>query len=197
MHNEKLQIADTSFKTHEQQNIFEQPISQLFYEQYSLLTVETSQNILKSIQQEHRFRKLNTLTVNETQLKTKQFPFNIVHLITLIHSTFCFLQQAKLQFLIVKRNSSSYKQMVYKFFQGKSPLSKSNFQIFNYNCRPFELPPKRLAFQFPNASYPFIFSAHAHDWLSNCRTFQSCSFVTIHFVFSSVFPSCDPSCFRL
>ena len=40
MHNEKLQIDDTSFKTHEQLQIFEQPISQLFYEQHSLFTVE-------------------------------------------------------------------------------------------------------------------------------------------------------------
>ena len=71
MHNEKLHIADTSFKTHEKLQIFEQPVSQLFYEQHSLLTVEASQNILKSIQQEHRFRKLNALTINETQLKTK------------------------------------------------------------------------------------------------------------------------------
>ena len=40
MHNEKLQIADTSFKTHEQLQIFEQPVSQFFYEQHSSLTVE-------------------------------------------------------------------------------------------------------------------------------------------------------------
>ena len=40
MHNEKLQIADASFKTHEQLHIFEQPVSQLFYEQHSLLIVE-------------------------------------------------------------------------------------------------------------------------------------------------------------
>ena len=40
MHNEKLQIVDPSFRTHEQFQIFEQPVSQLFYEQYSLLTVE-------------------------------------------------------------------------------------------------------------------------------------------------------------
>ena len=72
MHNEKLQIVDTSFKTHEQLQIFEQPVSQLFYEQHLLLTVEKKiQKILKNIQQEHRFRKLNTLTVNEIQLKTK------------------------------------------------------------------------------------------------------------------------------
>ena len=71
MHNKKLQIADPSFETHEQLHIFEQPVSQLFYEQHLLLTVENITNILKSIQQEHRFRKLNTLTVNETQLKTK------------------------------------------------------------------------------------------------------------------------------
>ena len=40
MHNEELQIDDASFKTHEQLHIFEQPVSQMFYEQYSLLTVE-------------------------------------------------------------------------------------------------------------------------------------------------------------
>ena len=40
MHNQKLQIADTSLKTHEQLHIFEQPVSQLFYEQHSLLSVE-------------------------------------------------------------------------------------------------------------------------------------------------------------
>ena len=47
MHNEKLQIVDTSFRTHEQFQIFEQPVSQLFYEQHSLLTVE---NITKYTQ---------------------------------------------------------------------------------------------------------------------------------------------------
>ena len=71
MHYEELQIVDTSFKTHERLQIFKQPGSQLFYEQHLLLTVENIPKILKSIQQEHRFRKLNTLTVNETRLKTK------------------------------------------------------------------------------------------------------------------------------
>ena len=37
---EELQIVDTSFKTHEQLQIFKQPDSQLFYEQHLLLTVE-------------------------------------------------------------------------------------------------------------------------------------------------------------
>ena len=40
MHYEELQIADTSFKTHEQPQIFKQPDSQSFYEQNLLLTVE-------------------------------------------------------------------------------------------------------------------------------------------------------------
>ena len=71
MHHEELQIVGTSFKTHERLQIFKQPDSQLFYEQHLLLTVENMPKILKNIQQEHRFRKLNTLTVNETQLKTK------------------------------------------------------------------------------------------------------------------------------
>ena len=67
MHHEELQLADTFSKTHEQLQIFEQPDNRLFYEQHLLLTVEkTSQKILNKIQQEHRFRKLNTLTVNET-----------------------------------------------------------------------------------------------------------------------------------
>ena len=45
MHNEKLQIADPSFKTHEQLQIFEQPVSQLFYEQHLLLTMEKHHKI--------------------------------------------------------------------------------------------------------------------------------------------------------
>ena len=54
MHCEELQIADTSFKTHEQLQIFKQPDSQLFYEQHSLLTVEkitkyTEQHFNKNI----------------------------------------------------------------------------------------------------------------------------------------------------
>ena len=40
MHYEELQIADTSFKTYERLQIFEQPDSQLFYEQHLSLTVE-------------------------------------------------------------------------------------------------------------------------------------------------------------
>ena len=41
MYYEELQIADTSFKTHEQLQIFKQPDSQLFYEQHLLLTAES------------------------------------------------------------------------------------------------------------------------------------------------------------
>ena len=40
MHYEELQIAESSFKTHEQLQIFKQPDSRLFYEQHLLLTVE-------------------------------------------------------------------------------------------------------------------------------------------------------------
>ena len=38
MHYEELQIADTSFKTHEKLHIFKQPDSQLLYEQHLLLS---------------------------------------------------------------------------------------------------------------------------------------------------------------
>ena len=40
MHYEELQLANTSFKTHEQLQIFKQLDSRLFYEQHLLLTVE-------------------------------------------------------------------------------------------------------------------------------------------------------------
>ena len=53
-----------------------------------------------------------------------------------------------MQFLIVKRNSSSYKQMVYKFFQEKIPRLSSTFKYLNYNCRPLGLPSKRMTFWF-------------------------------------------------
>ena len=49
MHYEQLQAADTSFKTHEQLQIFKQPDSRLFYEQRLLLTVEEISKILKNI----------------------------------------------------------------------------------------------------------------------------------------------------
>ena len=45
MHHEKSQIADTTFKTHEQLQIFEQPVSQLLYEQHLLFTVEKHHKI--------------------------------------------------------------------------------------------------------------------------------------------------------
>ena len=49
MHYEQLQTADTSFKTHEQLQIYEQPDSRLFYEQHLLLPVEEIPKILKNI----------------------------------------------------------------------------------------------------------------------------------------------------
>ena len=44
MHCEELQIADSSFKTHERLKIFRQSDSQLFYEKHSLLMVVISLN---------------------------------------------------------------------------------------------------------------------------------------------------------
>ena len=52
MHYEELQIADTSFETHEQLQIFKQPVSRLFYEQHLFLSVE---NIPKNTE-EHSTR---------------------------------------------------------------------------------------------------------------------------------------------
>ena len=102
-------------------------MNNIYYSQW-----KTSQKILKNTQQEHRFRKLNTLTVNETQLKTKQFLFNIIHLVALIHSTFSSLQRQKLHFLTVKRSSSYYKQKSLQIFLGKSLSLVLSLQYLNY-----------------------------------------------------------------
>ena len=50
MHYEQLQIVDTSFKTHEQLQIFEQPDSQLSMNNLHYSQWKTLQNILKRIQ---------------------------------------------------------------------------------------------------------------------------------------------------
>ena len=107
---------------------------------------KTSQKILKNTRQEHRFRKLNTLTVNETQLKMKQFLFNIIHLVALIHSTFRSLQRQKLHFLTVKRSSSSYKQKSLQFFQGKRPFISPIFIVFKLHPPSLGIP-QRVTFQ--------------------------------------------------
>ena len=100
-----------------------------------------------------------------------------------------------MQFLIVKRSSSSYKPKWFTKFPGKKSSFSSIFQYLNYNSRPFGLPLKQMTFQSPHASYSSVFPVHAHDWLRNFRTFQSCPFITLHFVFSLVCPSYTPASF--
>ena len=48
MYYEELQLADTSFKTHEKLQIFKQPDSQLIYGKHLLLTAK---NILKDVEE--------------------------------------------------------------------------------------------------------------------------------------------------
>ena len=132
MHYEQLQTADTLFKHMNHYRYLNNQIANCFMNNTYYSQWKTSQNILKNIQQEHRFRKSNTLTVNETQLKTKQFLFNIIHLVALIHSTFRSLQRQKLHFLTVKQNSSSYKQKSLQIFQGKIPSSVLSLLYLNY-----------------------------------------------------------------
>ena len=157
MYYEKLQIADTSFKTHEQLKMFQQPDSQLFMNNIYYSQWKTSQNILKNIQQEHRFRKSNTLIVNETQLKTKQFPFKIVHLITLIHSTFRFLQQAKIAVSDCKTKQFLLQANGLQVFPGKKSLSKSTFKYLTTTADRLGCPPNVQPFSSPMLHIPFSF----------------------------------------
>ena len=108
------------------------------------------------------------------------------------HSTFHFLQQAKVAVSDCKTKYFLLQANGLQVFPGENPSLSSTFKYLNYNSRPLGLPPKRMTFQSPHASYSSVFPAHAHDLLRNCRTFQSYPFITIHFVFSLVCPSYDP-----
>ena len=90
----------------------------------------------------------NVLTTNETQLKTKQFTFNITHLITLIHSTQHFLQQAKFAVSGCKTKQFLLQALSYKFFPREKALLSSNFQIFKQKQQTAWVPPKRVTFRF-------------------------------------------------
>ena len=82
----------------------------------------------------------NDLTVNEKQLKMKQFPFNIVHFTTFKHCTRHFLQQEKLKFYYCKTKQFLLQQVFHKSHQEKSP-SLSNSPILIQKAKTFGLPP--------------------------------------------------------
>ena len=148
MHYEKLQIADTSFKHINHYRYLNNQIANRFMNNTYYSQWKPSQNILKNLQQEHRFRKSNTLTVNGTQLKTKQFPFNIVHLITFDAFHLALLPPCKkIAVSACKMKQFLLQQTVYKFFPGKKSFLSLNFTIFKLHSRSFGLPPKRVTSQ--------------------------------------------------
>ena len=84
------------------------------------------------------------------------------------HSTFS--NRQKLQFLVVKWNSSSYKHWFTSFSGEKSPLH-SNFQIFKLNSRPLGLPPPTCDLSVPQTFHVFL-CALMICWVTN-RPFRS------------------------
>ena len=126
----------------------------------SLLIVEKKQH--KSTK-EHSYKNIgsgsqNVLTANETWLKTKQFPFNITHLIALIHSTQHFLRQANFAISGCKTKQFLLQTIVYKFFQEKAPVS-SNFQVFKLKQLTAWAAPQTCDLSVPqNVSYPYFLS---------------------------------------
>ena len=161
--------------------MFQQPDRQLLMNNIYYSQWNTSQNILKNIQHEHRFRKLNTLPVNETQLKTKQFPFNIVHLITLIHSTFCFLQQAKVAASDCKMKQFLLQANGLQIFSREKVLPSFYFSIFKLQQQNAWAAPQTYDLSVSRTFHILlsIFSSYAHDQLGNCQTFSSFK----HFIF--------------
>ena len=104
----------------------------------------------------------NALTVYETQWKTKQFPFNIAHLITSIHSTWHFLQQEKFAVSGCKTKQFLLQAMVYNFFPGKKPLQLLTFKYLNKTLDRLGSP-QRMNFPIPKnvSSSHFIFCTHS------------------------------------
>ena len=91
-----------------------------------------------------------------------------------MYSILHFLQHAKnLQFLLVKRNSSSYNRWFTNFFQGKSPFQILTLQYLNYTASRLGFPqtcgvPPLPTFQV----LLFILSAYVQEKLSNGWTLQ-------------------------
>ena len=124
---------------------------------HSLLTMET---IIKYTR-EHSYKNIglesqNDLMVNETQLKMKQFPFNIVHFITFEHSTQHFLQQAKNCNFIIAKQSGSSSNNQFTSFSGKNPPFFLSFPIYTRTSSTFRFPHQCFNLQ------PCRF-ANAHD----------------------------------
>ena len=130
------------------------------YSQWKNITECTREHSYKNIGSESQ----NILTVNETQLKTKQFPFNIVHLITLRHSTQHFLQQVKFAISGCKTKQFLLQAIVYKFSLGEKARVSSHFQIFKLKQLTAWAAPKCVTFRFLTTFHIpifYLFCAHS------------------------------------
>ena len=139
----------------------------------------------------------NALTVNETQLKMKQFPFNIAHLNALIHSTQHFLQKAKVAISGCKTKQSLLQALVYKFFQGKKPLSILTFKYLNQQLTAWPAPPQMRDLSVSqNVSDPFSLSFLCALMIHLVTDiFRSAPLSLLIFVFCFTCPPCDPAGF--
>ena len=121
-----------------------------------IITEYTREHSNKNIGSESQ----NVLIVNETQSKTKQFLFNIVHSISFEHSTQHPLQQGKFTISYCKTKQFVLQTTAHNFFPGEKPLFPPTFLYLNQNSKPFGLPqpcdlwaPKK-PFNLTNLSFP-------------------------------------------
>ena len=115
------------------------------YSQWKNITDCTGEHSGKNIGSESQ----NTLTVNETQSKLKQFPFNIVHLITLRYSTQHFLQQVKFAISGCKMKIVHLTSDPLQVFLGEKAPVSSNFPIFKLNQLTAWVAPKTCDLSVP------------------------------------------------
>ena len=141
MHYEELQIADTSFKHMNTYRYLNNQIANYFINNIYYSQWKIPQKILKNIHQEHRFRKLNTLTVNEKKTAENEIvPLQHYSLNRMDTFHFSLSPTGKIAVSFAKRSSSSYKQTFTKFSREKA-LSHSYFRIFKLQPLTLRDPP--------------------------------------------------------
>ena len=126
----------------------------------------------------------------------KQFPFNIAHLITQIHSTLRFLQQAKVAVSDCKMKQFLLQANGLQVFPGKKSPSKFYFQIFKLQLQNASVSPQTHDLSVSQTLHIPLSCLYAIMNHLVTDQFLVRAFIAPDFVFYSPGPLGDPAGFR-
>ena len=110
--------------------------------------------------EEHRFRTLNTLTVNEKTTENEIVSLQHYSLSCIDTFHFSLSPTGKIAVSFAKRSSSSYKQTFTKFSREKS-LSQFHFSIFKLPLQSASFSPQTHEFSVSQTLHILVFCLHA------------------------------------